>query len=78
MSSINRTNECCFVKEGKGAIDTVISVVDTALANFKLKTDLAQQYLQPIKFMILSNRMPDMTGFDIMIAVKKFFNEKMI
>jgi C4-type Zn-finger protein len=43
LQSINRTNECCFVKEGKGALETVTSVVELALASFKPKPDLVQQ-----------------------------------
>ena len=67
-------HECAFVTEGKEAIEIVRNQIDTALASYNLQKSAS--HLQPIKFMLLSSKMLDMTGLDIMIAIKKLFKEK--
>ena len=74
FDSLDRLNECCFVTEGKKAIQIVENQIDTALSNHNFPESGSP--LQPIKFMLLSSKMIDMTGLDIMIAIKKLYKEK--
>ncbi len=74
LSCIGQDRETKLIKEGREAIWLVKQIVKRALEEHN-KVESEPQVLQPIKFFILSNNLIDMTGIDLMVSVKKYYEE---
>jgi hypothetical protein len=77
LGCIGQDRETKLLKEGKEAIALVKQIVEHQLDVHK-RTKSDHRALQPIKFMILSNKLIDMTGYELMLSVRSYFKEQAI